>query len=73
MAFKLIGVEGTKLIEPSDALTQDFLFTTSRNGFLPSGPVAEEFFTAVYKVYIFLSIYILYIVFYIYLCYLYIV
>jgi len=48
IALKLFQVPGVKLVQP-DAETQDFLFTTSRNGFLSNGDNALGFFAAVSK------------------------
>jgi len=45
LAIKILGVSGTNLSFVGD--TQDFLLTTSRNGFLSDGPTAEGFFTAI--------------------------
>jgi len=47
LAIKILGVAGNNL--SSVPATQDFLLTTSRNGFLSDGPTAEGFFTAISK------------------------
>jgi len=47
LAIKILGVSGNNLSSVPN--TQDFLLTTSRNGFLSDGPTAEGFFTAISK------------------------